>query len=72
MGVKGLLKELPGRNMEDQRVGFLTLDVLCGLAQRPADIDTCTLVFACAIRHKEVFNVEAAYRSLVLPLLSRE
>ena len=50
MGVKGLLKELPGGDMEDQRVGFSTLDILRGPARRPADIDTGTLVFVC---HKE-------------------
>ena len=31
--------------MEDQRTGFSTLDVLCGLAQRPFETDTGILVF---------------------------
>ena len=42
--------------MEDQHVGFLTLDILRGPARRPADIDTGTLVFVCALRHKEAFK----------------
>jgi hypothetical protein len=46
MDVKSLLKELPGGNMEDQRVVFSTLDVLRGPAQWSAGIDTGTLVFA--------------------------
>ena len=33
MGVKGLLRELPGGDMKDQRVGFHTLDVLRGEAR---------------------------------------
>ena len=41
--------------MEDQRVRFLTLDVLCGPTRRPADIDTSTLVFVYALRHKKVY-----------------
>ena len=54
MGITGLLKELCGGNMEDQR-GFLTLNILCGLAQRPANIDAGTLVFVSAyvLRHNE-------------------
>ena len=58
MGVKGLLEELPGSDMEDQRIRFSTLDILCGLAQRPANIDTSMLVLVCALRHKEAFNAD--------------
>ena len=57
IGVKGLPKELPGGNMENQRVQFLTLDILRGPTRRPTDIDTSTLVFVCALRHKEIYNV---------------
>ena len=56
MGVKGLLKELPCGDMEDQRFGFLTLHVLHGPTRKPADIDTGTLVFVYTLRHKEVYN----------------
>ena len=56
MGVKGLLRELPGGDMKDQRVGFHTLDVLRGEACHPVDIDTGTLVFVCALRHKVEYN----------------
>ena len=50
MSVKGFLKKLFDGNMEDQRAGFSTLENFHGPAQRPADIDTGTLVFVC---HKE-------------------
>ena len=56
MGVKGLLRELPGGDMKDQRVGFHTLDVLRGEARHPVDIDTGTLIFVCALRHKVAYN----------------
>ena len=56
MGVKGLPKELPGGDVEDQCVRFLTLGVLQGPTRRPDDIDTGTLVFSCALRHKEAYN----------------
>ena len=60
MGVKGLLRELPGGDVKAcTRVGFSTLDIL---RSRPADIDTGTLIFVCALRHKEVFN-EGGYPS---------
>ena len=50
MGVKGLLKELPGGNAKEcQRVGFSKLEVLIGKKRRPADIDTGTLIFVCAL-----------------------
>ena len=56
MGVKGLLKELPGGNMKEQRVGFATLSALCSEARRCADIDAGTLIFVCALRHKEAYD----------------
>ena len=56
MGVKGLLPELPGGSMKDNgHCGFSGLDILRNKT-RPADIDTGTLVFVCALRHKEAFN----------------
>ena len=56
MGVKGLLKEFPGGNMEDQSLRCLTLNILRGLFRRPANIETGILVFVCALRNKEAFN----------------
>ena len=55
MGVKGLLKELPGGSMDESFHGFLNLDILRNKCL-PADIDTGTLVFVCALRHREAFN----------------
>ena len=56
MGVKGLLKELPGGNMEEQRVGFARLAALRGEARRHADVDAGTLIFVCALLHKEAYD----------------
>ena len=42
--------------MEDQRIKCLVLGVLCGKVHRPVDIDTGTLIFVCALWHKEVYN----------------
>ena len=64
MGVKGLLKKLPGSKMEDQRVGFSTLDILCRPARRLADSDTITLVFIYVLRHKEAYNAGRYFSSL--------
>lgn len=56
MGVKGLLKELPGGDVgQCQRTGFANLAALHNRF-RPADIDTGTLIFVCALRHKEAYN----------------
>ena len=50
MGVKGLLQELIGRDVKvGTRVGFSTLEILLSC---PADINTGTLTFVCALRHK--------------------
>jgi hypothetical protein len=49
MDIKGLLKDLPGGNMEDRCVGFSTLDILCGPARRTVDTNTGTLVLVCAL-----------------------
>ena len=43
MGVKGLLKQLPCGDMEDQRVRFSTLEILYGTTRRLIDIDTVRL-----------------------------
>ena len=56
MGISGLLKELPGGDMKAQRSGFGTLDALRGDQRHPVDIDAGTLIFVCAIRHKEAYN----------------
>ena len=53
MGLEGLGRDLVRGDGEDQRVGVLTLDVLCGQVPWPADIDTGNLVFVCALWHKE-------------------
>ena len=53
MGVTGLLKELPGGNATTStRFGFANLAILRTF---PASIDTGTLLFVCAIRHKDAF-----------------
>lgn len=57
MSVQGLLKELPGINMEDYRVKFSTLDVLCGDTYRPTNIEISTLVFVYILWHGEVYNI---------------
>ena len=41
--------------MEDTLCGFSRLDILCNKS-RPADFDTGTLIFFCALRHKEAYN----------------
>ena len=49
MGVKKLLKELPGGDVKACTcVGFLSLEIL---RSRSVDIDTITLVFVCALWH---------------------
>ena len=54
MGVKGLPKELPGWDMEAcTQVGFSNLEIRRSCL---VDIDTGTLVFVCALRHKEAYN----------------
>ena len=54
MGINGLLKELPGGDTKTStRVGFDKLALLRG---RPVDIDTGTLIYTCALRHKDAFN----------------
>ena len=56
MGVKGLLKELPGGDVgQCQRTGFANLAALHNRF-RPADIDTGTLIFVCALRHEEAHD----------------
>ena len=42
--------------MKAQRSGFGTLDTLRGDQRHPVDIDAGTLIFVCAIRHKEAYN----------------
>ena len=42
--------------MKEQRVGFATLSALRGEARRHADIDTGTLIFVCALGHKEAYG----------------
>jgi hypothetical protein len=54
--VKGLLKELPDGDVEDQRVRFLSLDILLCPTQRPAGINISPLVFVCTLWHKEAYN----------------
>ena len=56
MRVKGLLRELPGGEMKDQRVGFNTLDVLRGEARHLVYIDTGMLIFVGSLWYKVVYN----------------
>ena len=54
MGINGLLQELPGGdNKTSACVGFEKFDFLRG---RPVDIDTVTLIYVCALRHKDEYN----------------
>ena len=54
MGIKDLLKELPGGNVKNStRYGFADLAILRSF---PASVDTGTLLFVCAFRHKDAFN----------------
>ena len=54
MGVKEVRKELPGGDVNVCTcVGFSKLEIP---RSRSVDIDTDTLVFLCALRHKDVFN----------------
>ena len=66
MGVEELPKELHYGNIEDQRVGFLTLDIFLGQVQRPADIDIDTLAFVCTLRHEQAHG-EGGYPPKALP-----
>ena len=53
-GITGLLKELPGGNATTStRFGSANLAILRTF---PASIDTGTLLFVCAFRHKDAFN----------------
>ena len=54
MGITDLLKELPGGNAKTStRYGFANLAILRNF---PASIDTGTLLFVWALRHKEAYN----------------
>ena len=55
MGVDDLLGPLPGGKMEETQYGFSRLMILRNGSRR-VEIDTGTLVFICALRHKEAFN----------------
>ena len=55
MGVAGLLGELPGGSMEETQHGFSQLAILLDGIRR-VDLDTGTLCYVCALRHKEAFN----------------
>ena len=53
MGITDLLKELPGGNAKTStHYGFANLAILRSFL---ASIDTGTLLFVCALRHKDVF-----------------
>ena len=54
--MKSLLGELGGGEVKDQCFGFSMLAILRGPTQRPANINTSTLVFVCALWHKEAYN----------------
>ena len=54
MGITDLLKELPGGNAKTStRYGFADLAILRSF---PASVDTGTLLFVCALWHKDAFN----------------
>ena len=55
MGIEGLLPELPGGAMSSQQTGFSKLTMLqCG--SKKVDIDSGTLIFVCALMHKEEYK----------------
>ncbi|KAL7552027.1 hypothetical protein ACHAWF_017125 [Thalassiosira exigua] len=55
MGIKKLLGQLPGGKAEDTRRGFGNLKILRN-KNRPVDIDTGTLIFACTLKHRVAHN----------------
>jgi len=57
MGVDGLLRELHGGRMTEQSVGFAELTEWLHKSKRPIDIDTGTLLFVCAYRHRHAYNL---------------
>ena len=54
MGIKGLLKELPGGKMPEQRVGFDTLAASLGVVRFDARVDAGSVLHICAHRHVTV------------------
>ena len=56
MGVNGLLKQLPGGDMGESRVGFRTLRALRGAARRRVHIDAGGVTYLCALRHKVPYD----------------
>ena len=56
MGIKGLLKELPGGKMADQRVGFDALAASRGAGRFSAEVDAGSVLHICALRHKAPFD----------------
>ena len=55
MGVNDLLGQVPGGKMEESQHGFQRLTLLLNKNQR-VDLDTGTLVYLCALIHKEAYN----------------
>ena len=56
MGIKKLLKELPGGKMSEQRDGFDTLADAFGVALFDARVDAGSVLHVCAVRHLVPFN----------------
>ena len=56
MGIKSLIKELPGGTMGESLIGFSKLPPAAAGERRVVDIDTGGLVYVCAHRCKETFN----------------
>lgn len=52
MGIHGLLAELPGGKTSETKRDFSKLTMLSGQKRKCVDIDTGTLLFICALRHK--------------------
>ena len=55
MGVNDLLGQLPGGRMDETQHGFSRLTILRDKNRR-TNFDSDTLVYVCALRHKEAFN----------------
>ena len=73
MGIDGLLKELHGGRMTEQSVGFAELNKWLHKSKTPIDVDTGTLLFVCAYRHRHAYNagdylpsVLAFHRQLII------
>ena len=73
MGIKNLLKELPGGDARTDTIrGFTNLHLLKD-GKNKVDLDTGTLIFVCALRHRQTYDqgiYSHAVREFQLQILS--